>query len=200
MCPCWILTGFRSERGAMVFNETEVKKKDVEHYATSLARISRVVFILFRVVAIMVAGIVVIPLLVAMIGYFFGLDVSVQVDGSIGNAVLLALELLLFAIAIWALSSICKNVFCGSTPFSLSQVRRIRFVALCIFLLAFVDFFVSQGSVSFVYSGMEMGLFSYFEDSSRLNIAALISSAALFLLSFVFKYGVLLQSVSDDTV
>lgn len=59
-----------------------------------------------------------------------------------------------------------------------------------------------EDSLSLVVScgDATFGGFVHSDEAGKVNIAAIVSAAAILLLSFVFKYGAMLQSVSGDVV
>lgn len=84
----------------------------------------------------------------------------------------------------------------GRSPFTLLQVRRLRLVSATLLAYAVLEFgmtlcasFMQQDSSGFPMHG-----------TPTLNLFPIVAAAVVFAFSFVFKYGVLLQEFSDDTL
>ena len=88
-----------------------------------------------------------------------------------------------------------------SSPFTLSQVKRLRMIALMLLAYALLDFAGAYNSALLQLDTLNSGYIT--ANSSAIvmvNFAPFIAAAVVFAFSFVFKYGVLLQEFSDDTV
>jgi len=116
--------------------------------------------------------------------------------GTIASAII---EGTVFSLSFFIGSSMFKDISKGETPFSDKQVKRILIVAtlvLCyavfstIFDNAFPEIFVSSSVV-----GMDRG-----SNPTTINLGAFSFSALLYAFSAIFKYGILLQEESDDTI
>lgn len=95
------------------------------------------------------------------------------------------------------------DVIRGDSPFTMRQVKRFRIAGILFIVVAFVELvfpadFIAESLLS------EGGMLSFSAESSgdspSLNMATLLFALASFCMSFIFKYGVLLQQDSDDTV
>ena len=94
-----------------------------------------------------------------------------------------------------------------STPFTLKNSRRLFYIAVILLISALLEELLaivsSQFSLAIVSNSIEVGDFIWDFVSSAgtaLNLFPLIMSAMFFALSYVFKYGVLLQEQSDETL
>ena len=103
---------------------------------------------------------------------------------------------------LYVIGSICNSIRHGSSPFTIHTSRQIKVVS---FLL--LASFVLQAVVSVIpfddYSlgVMRIGLAKQGDGVvADLSISTLVASVVGFVLSYVFKYGALLQQLSDDTV
>lgn len=103
---------------------------------------------------------------------------------------------------LYVIGSICNSIRHGSSPFTMHASRQIKVVS---FLL--LASFVLQAVVSVIpFDGyslgvMRIGLAKQGDGVvADLSISTLVASVIGFILSYVFKYGALLQQLSDDTV
>lgn len=89
----------------------------------------------------------------------------------------------------------------GQSPFVMKQVKRLRIIALMLVLYAVFDSAISFNA-SFLHFSWSMANFISVGNNpfTTINFAPLIAAAVLFAFSFVFKYGVLLQELSDETL
>lgn len=95
----------------------------------------------------------------------------------------------------------------GRTPFTLQNAKRLLFLALILLLYALLEMLLVTVDSQFILSvgehSIEVG--SFIRDlasnsGTTLNLFPLLMSAMFFALSYVFKYGVLLQQESDETL
>lgn len=92
----------------------------------------------------------------------------------------------------------------GDSPFTLVQAYRLRRSSVIVLLYAAFEALLSPGFMAILeLNGFEIGysLVDHSTDFSiSVNVGALILAAVLFSLSLIFKYGVLLQEFSDETL
>ena len=93
------------------------------------------------------------------------------------------------------------------TPFTLQNANRLLFLALVLLMYAVLEVLLATADSQFILSvgthSIEIGNFMRdFASNSgtTLNLFPLLMSAMFFALSYVFKYGVLLQQESDETL
>lgn len=93
------------------------------------------------------------------------------------------------------------------TPFTLTNANRLLLLAVTLLLYTLLEALLASVDSQFVLSlnnsSIEIGnLVSSFssESGTTLNLFPLLMSAMFFALSYVFKYGVLLQQESDETL
>lgn len=89
----------------------------------------------------------------------------------------------------------------GQSPFSMKQVYRSRLISLMLVLYTVLNtvfnwLITSSPNLWNYGQGVQLGDSSLF----AIDFAPLIAAAVLFAFSFVFKYGVLLQEFTDDTL
>lgn len=89
----------------------------------------------------------------------------------------------------------------GESPFVLQQVKVLRFISIMLVLYAVTEFLVSAGAAFMKVDGFGFGYASVANGPMvTFNLAPIIAAAVVFAFSFVFKYGVLLQELSDETL
>lgn len=98
---------------------------------------------------------------------------------------------------------IFSNIASGESPFTESQVKLFRAVGFLFALLALVEAVLSYG---FSYDASVFGTAIVVEGNDgmpqshiRINAAMMFLAAMFFGLSIVFRYGALLQRLSDET-
>lgn len=89
----------------------------------------------------------------------------------------------------------------GKPPFTLLQVRRLRLIALLLIVYAVLDFAVTSNMASVSIAQVSSG-YALTNDNVivPINLAPIFAAGVVFAFSFVFKYGVLLQEFSDETL
>jgi len=111
---------------------------------------------------------------------------------------LLTISLLIVALRIFS------DIVAGESPFILKQVKRFNWVGI---LFLFYTALEALLSVSFSYSLFGEGDFYGIVGGSnvatsfiKVNALTFIAAIVCFGLAVIFKYGVLLQQISDDTL
>ena len=84
----------------------------------------------------------------------------------------------------------------GHSPFTMLQVKRLRLIAISLLAYGVLEF-VMTCSAAFMNQGWAGS--SAGSVSPTLNFFPLVA-AVVFAFSFVFKYGILLQKLSDETL
>lgn len=85
----------------------------------------------------------------------------------------------------------------GHSPFTMLQVKRLRLIAISLLAYGVLEF-VMTCSAAFMNQGWAGS--SAGSVSPTLNFFPLVAAAVVFAFSFVFKYGILLQKLSDETL
>lgn len=117
------------------------------------------------------------------------------------NIVLYVGQGIVIAVMFVAFMSIFSDVSKGETPFTMMQVRRLRLVAGMLVLYGFLDFAVAASAAVMQINGLDSGFVATSGNIIiPINLVPLIAAAVVFAFSFVFKYGVLLQKFSDETL
>lgn len=84
----------------------------------------------------------------------------------------------------------------GQSPFTMTQVKRLRIVSFSLIAYAILELLMNN-SAPFIQSGFILGAA---EGAATINLFPIVSAAVIYAFSFVFKYGVLLQKLSDETL
>ena len=91
----------------------------------------------------------------------------------------------------------------GISPFSIKQVRRFRILTLLSALYFFLEIIASFFSVQLQLLNIETGFFTTQTNSisyMTINFVPLLVAGVFLALSYVLKYGILLQESHDGTV
>ena len=89
----------------------------------------------------------------------------------------------------------------GQTPFAMVQVKRLSIISVLLVAYCVLDIAITSNNALLQYSGLNTGFVSTNENVIiPVNFSPLIAAAIVFAFSFVFKYGVLLQEFSDETL
>ena len=109
------------------------------------------------------------------------------------------------AMIIVALFSVFIRIFFGAargeSPFTMNQVRRLRIISALLLAYALVDLGISCNNTLIQFDLMNYGYVSTSDSAIvPLNLGPFLAAAIVFAFSFVFKYGVLLQEFSDETL
>lgn len=124
----------------------------------------------------------------------FGLEI-IENGGSISCPMLILYFAsgLIMALICLTLIKIFSDTSKGLSPFTMLQVHRLRVVAIALVAYVVLEFALTYDA-PFV-SGASMSSSTY-----TINFFAIVSAGVVFAFSFVFKYGVLLQELSDETL
>ena len=89
----------------------------------------------------------------------------------------------------------------GNSPFTMKQVKRLQLISVLLVLYAIVDFIASASMPFTRIDNLGLGYTAITAKTViPVNFAPIIASAIVFSFSYVFKYGVLLQEFSDETL
>lgn len=188
------LGGHRNEKEG-----SEITSHAIEAKLARLQEGFKVIVSFLRPTCIFVSALLVAPSLLMVAGCFLPFfSCSVQGDFS---AVILDLLFLPLSVCIpWTLLYFAKKISEGRSPFNSHSPRYMLVLALAYFCIAVSKFF-SSGSASITVDafgwtfGMALG-----SEEGFVDIGSLCACLVFTCLALVFKYGQMLQAVSDDTV
>ena len=162
-----------------------------------------------KVCAVVSVVVCIIVLVWRIVGIFslafsiFGSSYECSISLATSSLVILSLSGLITAAFLAVLSKMFSRVAKGTTPFSMEQVKRLRILAVLLVIFFVVEIATSFVSMQLQQIGVDTGFFitgAEVNSFITVDFSSLLFSAVFLALSFVFKYGVLLQSLSDDTV
>lgn len=178
--------------------------EEYEETRASLARVNRVCRSITFLLKI-ILGIFCACLLVALAFLLFSVSNADQGSGeaSAFTLVLLLMFGLVMGCMLQTLIAIFSDAAKGASPFTLKQVTRLRLMSLLLVAYAIVEAILSLGSAILHINGLDVGYIATDSGPNAfvpLDFAPVIAAAVIFAFSYVFKYGILLQELSDDTV
>ncbi|WP_204573992.1 hypothetical protein [Collinsella intestinalis] len=186
--------GHRNEKGG-----SEITSHAIEAKLARLQRGFKVIVRLLWPICIFISVLMVIPSLLMVVGCFVPFfPCSVQGDFS---AALLDLLFLPLSVCIpWTLLYFARKISEGHSPFNSQSPRYMLMLALAYFCMAVSNFFSSgKASITIDIFGWTFGI-SLGSEPGFLDIGSLCACLVFVCLALVFKYGQMLQAVSDDTV
>ncbi|WP_101723504.1 hypothetical protein [Eggerthella timonensis] len=96
-----------------------------------------------------------------------------------------------------------SDVVNGESPFTMKQVSRFRYAALLLVALVIIDTILSTGfTYAFNMAGVDysaLGNHGMEQRHLRINAEPLFFAVILYGISVLFRYGVLLQRLTDET-
>lgn len=123
-----------------------------------------------------------------------------SVEGSgITGVLLLFVYGIVIGVIFTILIKIFKDTSEGASPFTILQVRRLRIIALMLVFYMLLDSGIKYNAAFLQFNGMNSG-YASMSSVATIDFAPLMAAAVVFAFSFVFKYGVLLQELSDETL
>lgn len=177
--------------------EDTVRICDIEESTARLKRIGSALRVLF----LMLAGIAALASATIVAAPFLYSDNAALPLKDLPRTLLVFFYLILLAMVFLLLSGMFADIARGTSPFSTKQVRRLRAIS-ALFLVAFFMDAIAPLGASVIGSGASLETRAVADEYLSFKVNPLILSCSIFFfaLSFVFKYGSLLQSLSDDTV
>lgn len=183
----------------MLSKENEFIQKSLTRIGNISGKISivfKVVFTIFVVFAVLFFGI-------SLAGAFApGLLPFTTIPFDLGLISTL-LSSTIICIVLFAIAVVFEDISLGNSPFTLMQAKRISFIGWLLIIGVILEAFISPYS-SFIMNIADINL-GYIASSQNypgifINGHYLIEAIVCFCLSYAFKYGALLQQLSDDTV
>lgn len=180
--------------------------EDVRNQQNSLERVKKVCKRISSLVKIFAALFCVVWILLIVAIICSLIDPAVFGGEGETSPVLLVKVVLLGAVIVILLKAILglfSDASNGKSPFSLPQVKRLRFVALCLVIYTALEFLLALGSATMQIGGVSTGYLPIDGNGNMIvpvDFAPLVAASVVFAFSFVFEYGVLLQEFSDETL
>lgn len=98
---------------------------------------------------------------------------------------------------------ILEDTVHGQSPFTMKQAKRLKMAAFALVVYAVLGIILGYCSSLLQVNGFSSGYISTDGTTNAImpiDFSSLIAAAAVFAFSYVFKYGVLLQELSDETL
>lgn len=126
---------------------------------------------------------------------------NIAQDVSLSSLIVYILHGLIVLVICFSLIKIFSDSAKGESPFTMIQVKRLRIIAAMLVLYSVTEFAVSFGAAFMKVDGLGFGYAALNSNPMvTYNLAPIIAAIALLAFSSVFKYGVLLQEFSDETI
>lgn len=178
--------------GGEEYRELEKSISGVRHSCKFLKYSCGACLIIFSVAWISLLGIMIASIVVGQVDH----------EGVKGVLYVLFYGLVIEALLYDAFQSF-SDIVSGESPFTTKQVFRFRFASLLLLFLAVIDAALSTG---FIYYSNVMGIsFGAMGNDGvggsqiSINAMALFFAAMLYGVSVLFRYGALLQRLTDET-
>lgn len=184
-----------------IADDVEYTTSDVEERLEKASKASRVVSVILFIVTGLWLAVTLFGAAVLLVGYYMPNNTFVTMTGDVFYSFIIAAIGLLLSSVFAVVGLIFHDIGAGESPFSEKQVSRLRAIALLLILYVIVDAFQSGNADALLRMGDFQFHVSFTERPLvKINIGMLMGSLISFCMSFVFQYGLLLQSVSDDVV
>lgn len=125
---------------------------------------------------------------------------SISFGCSLPTIVILTVQSILLAGTLWLLRSVFSEI-AQKRPFSIVQANRFRnvgIITLCYVLVELIPF--NPGAIRFDLGDLSFAIQLARFQPPTINVGVVLCSVTCFAISFIFRYGQMLQNVSDDTV
>ena len=166
-----------------------------------LSRTARILQVLFLVITAIFALLAMVPVVLMAVEVSGS---SASLDGFEGvsfDPLFSTCALGVFAVVFYVVSLMFKDIHSGESPFTNKQANRIRLIAWVLFVYSVLDTLVPKGWVIGVASDVgSMSVYRHESGPIGINVGMFAVSVVFYFLSSVFKYGVELQELSDDTL
>lgn len=165
----------------------------------AIAKHSKILYVLLIIISIIYLAIAAIVLVL----------MTVSPEGFLSNGTLFLLEgipliisLAVGAAILFTVTLVFKDLSKQTSPFTNTQAQRIAAIGLLLLAAAIIEFLISLNGPFLVdAAGMTVGFVNNAPAGSPyINMTFVIAALICFCLSYVFRYGSLLQWLSDETV
>lgn len=180
----------------------ETSIRHIETEFTRVAKTAKVLSIVLSVVFYLFIAVWAINFICGCIAYFIPDLMPVDFLSNTGILVSIFIGGILLAVPLKVGSIILKDISKGASPFTVAQANRVRMVAIIFLIYAIFDFLWSPDAVArFIFGHVSLGSWSADNPFTlHLNMGLITAAVLFYSISVVFRYGVLLQNLSDETV
>lgn len=178
--------------------QPEVTDQEVRHSLDRLSRICRIfAFGLTSVVGFMLLPMLLSPLI--LVGACFSIG-PFSYTGSFVALALMMIQSVLTIASLWLIRKVFIDI-AGKRPFYPKQSRSLLVAGLMMLVCTFtMSLPCNSASISCTIGSFFIGIDLAGQTPTSINLGTLLCSISLLTMSTVFKYGYLLQCISDDTV
>lgn len=174
--------------------QTQISLNKIKKVCKTLSFVLKVVFVILGICWIFSLG----SMLLSIIDPE---SLASDNSASLVDIVLCALFGLVIAAMFVVFAGMLSDVAKGESPFTLVQVKRLRLISALLVMYAIINVVASYNSAFLQISDVNAGYVSTNGSAiMKVDFAPFIAAAVVFAFSFVFKYGVLLQEFSDETL
>lgn len=178
-------------------------EREVEAAYLGIKKIATLLKCCFLVALIAYGAFAAIMLLGSILSDLFPDRVSFTYLSGVFDSLAFGIHGVLVLALFWCGYRIFKDISSGASPFSVKQSNRIQAAALLFVVYAVLDLIwcpqllslLSIGTVDIGYQNLTSGPLVL-----QLDTGVLAAAAMLFCLSLIFRYGAVLQRLSDDIV
>lgn len=183
----------------MLSKENEFIQKSLAHIGKISGKVSVVFKIALAIVALFAAlffGISLVGAFAPDLLPFTAIPFDIRLISTL-------LSIMITCIVLYAIAVVFEDISLGNSPFTLAQAKRIGFIGWLLIVGVVLDAIISPDATFMMnVAGFDLGYVASVQDYPGLFINGhyLIEAIVCFCLSYAFKYGALLQQLSDDTV
>ena len=176
---------------------------DIKELSNSITKLKLMCKVIQMVCLVCLIGFVTLWLLISGLQVFEIIN-GVQNGINIGDVLYQILVGIMVCILLIVTLRVFSDIVAGETPFTMKQVRRLRIAGTVLIAFSLIDTLISASfyfitDIAGQYSGV---IASSGIDSSfiHIDLTSIIAALACYGLALIFKYGILLQELSDDTL
>ncbi len=174
----------------------EVTSEDVSVQFAKLKSVSRIAACCFAALTALAAIFAVAALVVIAFT-----ATSAHTDGESALSYIPAcVQMVILPVILGVCTSLFKCIGQGVSPFNSKQARNMRIIGWLFVVYALCDNIANNASISSVIAGTPVSVDHQDTPFFGVNIFMLAIGVVFFCFSAIFKYGSLLQEVSDDTI
>lgn len=184
----------------MQSNPDEVTSAIVERQGWRVSTVCGVVSRVLLVIALFATVFIVVAVLSVLAGLFVP-GVSLAVSGDLKAIFPLVVSVCILPTLAWTLWGITRNMSERHNPFAGMPYRGLMLLSLLYLCSAVLNFIPTNPvSIAVQVAGVIVTFGSALPSGSTISLGTIGAAIMFAVLALVFKYGALLQRISDDTV
>lgn len=182
-----------------------MKDTSIRHIETEFTRVkkmARALSIVLNIVFYLFIAVWTINLICSCITFFRPDLMPASLLSHTGVLVSIFIGGILLVVPLKTGALILKDISKGTSPFTVVQANRVRMVAIVFLIYSIFDFLWSPDAVArFIFGHVSISSWSDGNPFTlHLNMGLITAAALFYSISVVFRYGVLLQNLSDETI